>query len=63
MAEIVDPRTSQTRTEPNRQQDFQREDTRWERAATTRDWIILLAFLTFHTAWMLTVFFLEPGIR
>jgi hypothetical protein len=44
-------------------QDYQREDTRWERATSVRDWIILLVLIVLHTSWMLVVFFLEPGIR
>lgn len=44
-------------------QDFSRRDTRWERASSTRDWLILIVIAALHTAWMLLVFFLEPGIR
>lgn len=63
MADTLDRQTGATRNEPLRRQDFEREDTRWEKAGTTRDWVILLIAITLHTAWMLVVFFLEPGIR
>lgn len=46
-----------------RQQNYVREDLRWEQASTARDWVILLVIMALHTAWMLLVFFLEPGIR
>lgn len=44
-------------------QDYERADTRWQHASTTRDWIILLVVIALQTSWMLVVFFLEPGIR
>lgn len=46
-----------------RLQNYQREDTRWEKANPTRDWMILIAFAALHTLWMLLVFVFEPGIR
>lgn len=44
-------------------QSYQREDTRWETANPLRDWLILIVVAALHTAWMLVVFFFEPGIR
>jgi hypothetical protein len=39
------------------------EDVRWSRAAVTRAWVTLGVLVVFSLAWMLTVYFLEPGLR
>lgn len=44
-------------------QDYSREDTRWEQATPGRDWAILIVAIALHTAWMLAIYLLEPGIR
>jgi hypothetical protein len=49
--------------ETPRLQNYQREDTRWEKANPARDWAILIVIAALHTLWMLLVFFFEPGIR
>jgi hypothetical protein len=39
------------------------EDVRWSRQAHYRAWVILALMIALSIGWMLTVYFLEPGLR
>ena len=39
------------------------EETRYNRRAVVRAWVILALIGLFYLAWTLTVYFLEPGLR
>jgi hypothetical protein len=39
------------------------EDVRWSRRAEYRAWVILAVMIALSLGWMLTVYFLEPGLR
>jgi hypothetical protein len=39
------------------------EDVRWSRQARNRAWVILALMIALSIGWMLTVYFLEPGLR
>jgi hypothetical protein len=42
---------------------YEREDQRWSYANQARDWRNLFIIAVIEVAWMLIVYFLEPGIR
>jgi hypothetical protein len=39
------------------------EDVRWSRQAHVRAWVILAVMIALSLGWMLTVYFVEPGLR
>ena len=39
------------------------EDVRWSRQAHIRAWVILAVMIALSLGWMLTVYFVEPGLR
>jgi hypothetical protein len=39
------------------------EDVRWSRQAHVRAWVILAVMIALSLGWMLTVYFIEPGLR
>jgi hypothetical protein len=39
------------------------EDVRWSRQAHIRAWVILAVMMALSIGWMLTVYFIEPGLR
>jgi hypothetical protein len=39
------------------------EDVRWSRQAQYRAWVILAVMIALSVGWMLTVYFIEPGLR
>lgn len=42
---------------------FEEEDTRWQKSAQVRDWLILLGLVLVNSAWMLIAYLSEPGLR
>ena len=38
------------------------EDVRWSRQAHLRAWVILAVMIALSLGWMLTVYFIEPGL-
>jgi hypothetical protein len=45
------------------QQDYMRDDERWEAASQIRDWVVLFVIGAIDFLWMLIIFLTEPGIR
>lgn len=50
-------------SEENRLKSFQIEDERWATSEQVKDWLKLALMIAVDLAWMLIVYFLEPGLR
>jgi hypothetical protein len=49
--------------EVQKSESYERDDDRWQRRQSRRDWFILAVMIVLYLTWTGVVFLFEPGIR